>query len=489
MTSLPRMGLSGLALCTLLLSALGPRPLWADDSAAPSDDLTESATSDVEDPGPGIVRILRLDDVVINRGSRDYFVENLELAAEDPETRAVVLVLDTPGGALQSTREMVKAMLGSRIPILVYVGPAGARAASAGTFITMAGHVAAMAPATNIGAAHPVVMSMPTKGGEDEKSDEAKDSQAAMLEKVTNDTVAFIRNIAEQRGRNADWAEKAVRESVSIQASEAVELQVVDTIAESVSALLDTVDGREIQLSEGRRIVLRTKGAHVEVPMTLPQRVLLFLTHPNVTYLLLALGAMGIWLEVNKPGLIVPGVVGVISLLLAAFGMSFIPVNALAVLFVILGLVAIIADIYVPSYGLLTAGGIAGLVFGGIFLVDKSPEFTVGVSPEVIILVGLLAVVLGLLVGWLVWRGERRKVVGGEEGMRGATGEVRAAIPGGRKPGRVFVHGELWNARAAVPIAEGEEIEVQAVNGLMLDVTRRIVSNPSDPPNNPAKDA
>jgi membrane-bound serine protease (ClpP class) len=434
-----------------------------------STEPVDEALVETTDPGPGIVQVLTLDDEIINRGTRDYYVEALEAAEGNPEVRAVVLVLDTPGGSLQSTREMVKRMLRTQVPLVVYVSPKGSRAASAGTFITMAAHVAAMAPATNIGAAHPVMMSMPgADKGEDEEA--KKDSEAAMLEKVTNDSVAFIRNVAEQRGRNADWAEKAVRESVSIQAVEAIELGVVDLEAASLSELLAAIDGREIKLGESEAVILRTTGPIQHISMTLAQRVLTLLTHPNITYLLMALAALGFYLEFNNPGMIFPGVIGGIALLLAAFGLSAIPVNALALVFVLIGFGCLFAEVYFPSYGLLTFGGSLSLAFGGIFLVKKSPEFDVGVSPEVIAIVVVLSLICVGLVAWLVWRGHARQVMGGSEGMVGSQGKVRVGIPGGHESGQVFVHSELWRAVSASPIEAGTRIEVLSVTGLELEV-------------------
>jgi len=446
-----------------------------DDSAAESDSQRAPV-----DPGMGRVEVFTLDDEIINRGTRDYFVEGLEAAQNDPEVRAVVLVLDTPGGSLQSTREIVKAMLASTTPIIVYVSPEGSRAASAGTFITMAAHVAAMAPATNIGAAHPVIMKPPVGPGSEDKGEAAKDSEAAMLEKVTNDSVAFIRNIADQRGRNADWAEQAVRDSVSIQASEAVKLGVVDLESPRLGELLATVDGRVVEVAGGKEVVLRTQGQTVERAMTLAQKVLTVLTHPNVTFLLMALGALGLYLEFNNPGLIVPGVVGAISLLLAAFGLSFIPVNILALLFVVIGFCCLIAEVYVTSFGLFTTAGLASIVFGGLFLVKESPEFTVGVSPTVVITVAVVSAVVTFGVGWLVYRGQVREVLGGSEGMVGAEARVLVAIPGGRAVGQVFVHGERWSARCQQAVATDEHVRVVRVDGLVLDVEGEAASSQED---------
>jgi len=472
MLKIVRALLLGVVMClatALQVSALADS---AQSEVGPDPEAEGAGAAEVSarsEPGPGTIQVLTLDDEIINRGTRDYYVEALQAAAADPEVRAVVLVLDTPGGSLQSTREMVKEMLRAQVPLIVYVSPKGSRAASAGTFITMAAHVAAMAPATNIGAAHPVMMSMPgAENGED--SEAKKDSEAAMLEKVTNDSVAFIRNVAEQRGRNADWAEKAVRESVSIQAVEAVELGVVDFEAASLDELLSAIDGREIELSAGQTVVLRTNGPVQHIPMTLAQRVLTLLTHPNITYLLMALAALGFYLEFNNPGMIFPGVIGAIALLLAAFGLSAIPVNALALVFVVIGFGCLFAEVYFPSYGLLTLGGSVSLAFGGLFLVKKSPEFNVGVSVEVIAVVVVVSLICVGLVAWLVWRGHTRQVMGGSEGMIGAQGRVTSAIPGGLEPGQVFVHSERWSAIASSVLPVGTRIEVLAVRGLQLEV-------------------
>jgi membrane-bound serine protease (ClpP class) len=428
-----------------------------------------AASAGATDPGPGLVVVVTFDDLMINRGSKEYLLDSLADAASDPTVRAFVLVMDTPGGSLQDTREIVKAFLSSQLPIVVYVSPAGSRAASAGVFITMAAHVAAMAPATNIGAAHPVLFAPAKQKPEDEESKKAaQDSEAAMLEKVTEDTAAFGRNIAKERGRNADWAEKAVRDSVSITVAEAVELGVVDLEVASLDALLQKIEGRELRVADGRKLLLHTLGPRQDLAMRPAQKTLYALTHPTVAFLLLMVGLSCLWLEFNKPGLIIPGATGIVALLLAAFSLSAIPVNALALIFVVLGFSMLVAEIYVPSHGLLTVGGIASLSFGGLFLVRTGPEFTVGVDPAAVGLVVLMVLALALLIGWLVLRAHKAPVHGGHEGMRGERGEVRRAIPGGAARGRVFVHSEIWDARADAPLTEGVQVEVLAVEGMVL---------------------
>jgi membrane-bound serine protease (ClpP class) len=416
------------------------------------------------------VRVLRFDDWMINRGSADFFLEELKLAEED-DASALVLVLDTPGGALQATREMVKEMLATKTPIVVYVGPEGSRAASAGVFITMAAHVAAMAPATNIGAAHPVLAmpGSPSKPGDEDAEQAQKDTEAAMLEKVTNDTVAFAKNIATTRGRNAEWAERAVRDSVSITVKEAVELDVVDLEATTLDALLAAIEGRVVEVAGGERVVLRTGGSREERGMALRHRILLLLADPSIAFGLLSLGMMLLWVEA-KTGTMMAGAAGATALVLAAYGLSFVPVNVLSVLLVIAGIGMLIAEIYLATFGLLAVGGVAAVVFGGLFLVKKTPEFDVVVSTSMIAGVVLAAVCFVALTGFLVIRGSRMKVHGGSEGMIGERGQVLSPIPGGAANGSVMVRGERWSARADRAIGAGERVRVLAVDGLVLHV-------------------
>ena len=391
------------------------------------------------DPGPGTVVILRLDDRMINRGSKDYLIDGIKQAEADPEVRTIVIVIDTPGGVLDATRVLVKAMLACSKPIVTYIAPIGSRGASAGVFITMAGHVAAMAPATHLGAAHPVFLGggSPKKpelpgAPEDVKEDApALDSAAAMLEKVTEDTVSFARNIAEVRGRNADWAEKAVRDSVTLQVGEAVAQGVVDLEANNLEALLTTIDGRVVTLADESRVVLRTTGTRVESPMSLAQALLYMLTDPTVAYLLLMGGLLGLGIEFRSPGLILPGVLGGCALLLALFSLSALPVNGVAMLFVILGAGLMLSDLFIPSHGLLSLGGVAFAVFGGVFLIDKSPEVPVGVSPVAVVGVAVLAGLVSFGLAWLLVGDRKRKVHTASEGMVGQRGSVLREIPGG----------------------------------------------------------
>ncbi len=416
-----------------------------------------------------------LDDVMVNRGTAAFLADAIAEGEADPDVAAVIIQLDTPGGSLDSTRDMVKGLLAADVPVVFWVGPRGARAASAGVFLTVAAHVAAMAPATHIGAAHPVLMKPPTPGGSDQTEEQkakALDSEAAMLEKVTNDTVAWGRNLAEIRGRNADWVEKAVRESVSIGVEEAVELNVVDFVAADLDALIEALDGRTIELPSGPR-TLATRGASVRVlKMTPAQQVLLILTNPSIAFMLLLAGLGLLGLEFQNPGLIAPAVAGGLCLLLFGFSLTAIPVNLLAMVFIVLGFGLSVAEIYVPSLGLLTAGGVASIAFGGLFLVDRSPEFPVGVSPAVVAGACVVVVLLALLIGALLVVDRKRRVLGGEQGMVGEPGMALQAIPGGRATGQILVHGERWAARSEEPIDEGEPVLVRAIDGLVLDVIK-----------------
>lgn len=469
----------GLLVAVALIASLGPRPARAD--VAPLPELTPTPVVQPAapgDPGPGVVLRLPFDALVVNRGTAAWLESAFRTGASRDEVRAVLIELDTPGGVLSDTRQIVKAMLASEVPVIVWVGPAGSRAGSAGVFLTVAAHVAAMAPSTNIGAAHPVTLgpSLPTPvqgPGADEPAEpdeQARDSATAMLEKVTNDTVAWGRGLADRRGRNADWVERAIRESVSIGDVEALELGVVDLVAPTVTDLLEQAEGRIVELADGRRIRLRTRGSTVEdLPMSAAQQALRVLTDPTLAYLLLVAGLIGLWIEFKSPGMLVPGGLGALSLLLAAFSLSALPVNALAVVFVVLGFALLIAEFYVPSLGLLTVGGLSAIAFGGLFLIDKSADYPAGVSPAVIAaLVGCVGLVAAGL-GWLLLGDRGRQVLGGSAGMVGEAGVVCAAIrPGG--PGAIKVHGERWRARAAVEVPVGSAVTVVAVDGLTVEV-------------------
>jgi membrane-bound serine protease (ClpP class) len=379
----------------------------------------------------------------------------LERARAD-RSQALIVELNTPGGLERSMRSMVQSILASEIPVIVYVAPTGARAASAGVFITMAAHVAAMAPATNMGAAHPVAVG----GGQMDKE---------MVKKVESDAAAFARTIAAERGRNVEWAEKAVRSSVSATEREAVKLKVVDLIADSVPDLLAKVDGRVVKTARGP-VTLQTRDAIVKrIEVRFRDRLLALISDPNVAYILMMVGMLGIFFELSTPGAILPGVIGGICLILAFFAFQSLPVNWAGLLLILFGLVLLVADIKVTSHGILTIGGIVSMVLGSLMLYDM-PESGLQVSWLVIIpTVGataglvILAVSLGL-------RALRRPPATGAAGMVGHVGVVRRALD---PEGQVLVDGELWRAVTPDgPVPAGESVEIVSVDGLTLTVTR-----------------
>jgi len=373
--------------------------------------------------------------------------------AEEINAQALIIELDTPGGLVTTTRKIVKMILNAEIPVVVYVYPPGAQAASAGTFITLAAHVAAMAPGTNIGAAHPVTMG--------QKMDEE------MAKKAENDLAAFARSLAKLRGRNADWAEKAVRESVSITAEEALKLGVIDLIAESLSELLTSLEGRKVQLLR-KEVVLHTKGARiVRIKEDLRSRILRLVTNPNIAYILLMLGLAGIYFELSHPGAILPGVVGSLCLILAFYAMHLLPVNYAGLLLIFLAGLLFFLEIKITSYGLLALAGFISLVLGSLMLFERSPE---GLKISYQVLVPVLVTMALFLSGvtYLAVKAVRRKPTTGPEGLIGERGRTISAV--GPRGGQVFVHGEIWQARSPEEIPPGEEIIVTKIDGFTLEV-------------------
>ena len=375
--------------------------------------------------------------------------------ARAEHAQALVVELNTPGGLERSMRSMVQSILSSEIPVIVYVAPTGARAASAGVFITMAGHVAAMAPATNIGAAHPVAV-----GGQMDKE---------MVKKVESDAAAFARTIATERGRNVEWAEKAVRSSVSATEREAVKLKVVDLIADSVPDLLAKVDGRAVKTSKGM-VTLHTRDAAVKrIEVGFRDRFLALISDPNVAYILMMVGMLGIFFELSTPGAILPGVIGGISLILAFFAFQSLPVNWAGLLLILFGLVLLVVEIKVTSHGILTIGGIVAMLLGSLMLYDV-PESGLRISWFVLLpTVGATAGVVMFAVGAGL-RALHRPPTTGAAGMVGQTGVVRTALD---PEGQVLVGGELWGAVTRDgPVPPGEHVEIVSVDGLTLTVTR-----------------
>jgi membrane-bound serine protease (ClpP class) len=389
---------------------------------------------------------------VINPVAAEY-INHVLTEAQENTAAAVVIRLDTPGGLDTSMRLIIKDITSSPVPVIVYVAPSGGRAASAGVFILYAAHIAAMAPSTNVGAAHPVAMG----GGE---------MDAVMKEKVENDAAAYIKSIAEKRGRNIKWAEDAVRKSVSVTEKEALGLKVIDLIADDVPSLLAAVDGRQVITGAGK-IVLHTKGALLkDLPMGWRLEALKALSDPNIAFLLMTLGTIGLLAELYNPGAILPGIVGAISLILAFYSLQTLPVNYAGVLLIILGIALFILEIKVTSYGLLSLGGLASLIFGALLLVRTDAPF-LRVSLAFIIPTAVLLGMVLMTLTWIAVKTQRRHSVTGAEGMVGTIALAKTDVA---PRGRVFVHGEIWDAVSDEPIREGEEARIKAVSGLTLKV-------------------
>ncbi|MCC2643064.1 MAG: nfeD [Nitrospira sp.] len=395
--------------------------------------------------------LLATYDGVITPVSAEYLHDAI-LAAQEGGAQALIIRLNTPGGLDTSMRLIIKDITSATIPVVVYVSPSSGRAASAGVFITMAAHVAAMAPGTNIGAAHPVAL-----GGEMDKT---------MKEKVENDSVAYIKSIASQRGRNAAWAEDAVRKSLSATEREALKLKIIDLVAEDLPGLLKQLDGRSIPLSSGPT-VMRTAGATVrEFPMGLRLEFLKTLSDPNIAYVLMTLGTVGLIAELYNPGALLPGIVGAISLILAFYSLQQLPVNYAGVLLFLLGIVLLILEATVTSFGLLAIGGIISMILGSVMLIKTDVEF-LQISWSVILpVVGLAAAFSFLMVGMGV-KAMRRPPVTGREEMIGLVGVVKTPLA---PAGQFAVRGELWEAVSDEPLQPGDEAEVIRIDGLRLSV-------------------
>jgi membrane-bound serine protease (ClpP class) len=415
---------------------------------------TEPAT--VELPvGEPVVHLIEID-AGINPATADFIHEAIQTADRDGAS-ALIIELDTPGGLLDSTKAIVKDLLGSPLPVIVYVAPGGAGAASAGVFITMAASVAAMAPGTTIGAAHPV-------GGQGE------DIGGDMREKVENFTASMSKSIAQERGRNVEWAEKAVRESVSITEQEALKVNVVDIVAADRSDLLRQLDGRTVTVHNAK-VKLQVAGAQiVRKEMRLKQKVLNILANPNVAYLLMMAGVLGLYVEFTHPGVFFPGVAGGICLLLGLTALQVLPINYSGLALISLGIVLLISELFLPSFGALGVGGIVSFVLGSLLLFDTA-ESDLVLDPNIVYAAAATFGAFTFLVGYLVVHSQRRQASLGQEGLIGKLGDVRQRITPNH-PGKVFVYGEYWNAEGGEILEAGEHVEITAVNGLVITVRR-----------------
>ena len=397
---------------------------------------------------PGDIYIIRIADA-ISPGTTEFIKSGIR-TAEENGAACIIIELDTPGGLAESMRLIVQKILASRVPVVVFVSPSGARAASAGVMITMAADVAAMAPGTNIGAAHPV-----GAGG--------KDIDGAMSEKIINDMVAQAKSVAEKRGRNAKWVEDAIRESVSVTETEALKENIIDIIAKDTEDLIRQLNGREIkdrgklELDQANKVVLEE---------TLRTKILRTISNPNIAYILMMIGLAGLYFELSHPGAIFPGVVGAIALILAFFAMQTLPVNYAGILLIVLAIIFFIMEMKITSYGLLSVAGIVSLLLGSLMLFDTD---TTGIKlslqvvlPTIIVISGFFVAVAGL-----VFRAQRSKPATGSGGLLGEIGIVKKALT---PEGKVFVHGELWNARAKEPLDEAVKVRVVKVVNLVLEV-------------------
>jgi len=435
-----------LALFAALLAAASPAAETAPDAAGPA-------------------RVLELTiDGAITLGTAEYVQAGLS-RARDEGFEAVLITLDTPGGDLESTRKIVRSMLESPVPVLLWVGPAGAHAGSAGVFVTLAADVAAMDPTSNIGAAHPV-----TGGGRDVEAEAGKD----MARKVENDAAAFARSIAAARGRNAEWAERAVRESVSVTAQEAVKERVVDLVSPDPQALLSQADGRVIRTGTTPRTLHLRGGVLVRHPPSIRQRALMFIADPNVVAILSLLGLLGLGIEFYHPGALFPGIAGGFCLFLVFVASQIIPVNVAAILLLLAGAGLLASEAFFTSHGLAGIAGAACVILALLFFLNTSAPgqaFDPGafaISPWLIWPTPIALAALFVYMGWKVARGRRTPLQLGAPALLGMTGEALSEV--GPQGGEVLLHGEYWYARSASPISRGTRVRVVAVEGLLVTV-------------------
>jgi len=393
-------------------------------------------------------------DGVITSPTAKYIAKSIDDAKKD-NAEGLMILLDTPGGMDTAMRDIAKSILNAPLPVIVFVYPSGARAASAGVIITEAAHIAAMAPGTNIGAAHPVSIGLGGTTGDKDKT---------MSEKLENDAAAYARSIAKTRGRSEEWVEIAVRKSESITAEEALKLRVIDFVAPDIEKLLAAIDQKEVNLVSGKKKI-NTQNAVINTKkMGTRQGILAAISDPNISYILLLVGLAGLYFELSTPGAILPGVIGGISLLLAFFGLSTLPVSYTGILLILFGVILFIAEIKVMSHGMLTVGGVVSLVLGSLLLFD-TPEPALRLSFQVLIPAVLVASGFFIVVVWLAVKAQLRKHFSGAEAMIGAEADVVREID---LEGEVFVMGEYWKARSDKPVPKGAKVKVLRVDGLKL---------------------
>ena len=438
-----------------------------------------------------MVVVLNVDGA-ISPGTADYVVRGLKSAAAE-QAQLVVLKMDTPGGLDMAMRQIIKQIIASPVPVAAFVAPDGARAASAGTYILYASHVAAMAPATNLGAATPIAIGLGGIGGQPEQGEKDKKDggqgksrtssraggemaapDTAMEHKQINDAAAYIRSLAQMRGRNIEWAEQAVRQAVSLTASEALKLKVIDVIASDVPDLLRQLDGKKVNVL-GLERTLDMTGAHIVfVEPNWRSRILAVIADPSIAYLLMLAGIFGLFFEFSNPGFVLPGVVGAISLLLAMFAFQMLPVNYAGLGLIMLGLAFMIAEVFMPSF-VLGIGGVIAFVIGSVMLIDTGiPGY--GVPLILIVPIGIASALFIFVVAGMALKARRRPVVSGREELIGSSGEVLEDFDG--KDGWARVHGETWRIRCRQPLGRGQKIRVVRMDGLIFDVEPEGINDP-----------
>jgi membrane-bound serine protease (ClpP class) len=414
--------------------------------------LVTSVCAFAEEKKP-VFNIISVDGIITSPTAK-YIAQSIEEANKEG-AEGLIILLDTPGGMDTAMRDIAKSILNAPLPVIVFVYPPGARAASAGVIITQAAHIAAMAPGTNIGAAHPVAIG-PGGSGMDK----------TMSRKVENDAAAYARSIAKSKGRSEEWVEKAVRKSESITAEEALKLKVIDFVAPDVEKLLNAIDQKEIKLAGGKKKI-STKNAIINnKKMGTRQGILAAISDPNISYILLLIGLAGLYFELSTPGAILPGVIGGISLLLAFFGLSTLPVNYTGILLIIFGVILFIAEIKVMSHGILTVGGIISLIMGSLLLFDTA-EPALRVSLQVLIPAVLVVSGFFIVVIWMAIKAQLRKHFTGAETMIGIDAEAVTDIA---NEGKVFLKGQYWNATSEKPVKKGAKVKIIKVEGLSLIV-------------------
>lgn len=406
---------------------------------------------------------------VIGPATDDYIERALETATLN-NAELVVLLMDTPGGLDSAMRGIIKNITNSPVPVATYVAPTGARAASAGTYILYASHIAAMSPATNLGAATPVQIGgiSPSEIKKKDKDDKSTpdDNKTTLERKVINDAVAYIRGLAQLHNRNQDWAEKAVREAASLPASDALKQNVIDVIASNVADLLKQIDGREV-LVRGQKQKLKTAGLILkEINPDWRSRFLSVITNPNIAYILMLVGIYGLIFEFSNPGAIVPGTVGAICLLLAMYSFQLLPINYAGMALILLGVALMVGEAFEPSFGILGIGGVVAFVFGSIILIDtEAPGF--GIDISVIATFAVTSVILFVFIIGMVIKARRQPVVSGMEELLGAEATV---IESFEQTGRVNIHSENWNAVCKTPLRKGQHVKVTGIEGLTLQI-------------------